>query len=99
MFMGTEFQFCKIKKFLKIGYSTTCIYLTLLNCTLKMITIVIFMRILPLKIFLKEKEKLAKDFLFRSPTVHITSKDDQFQSQGFENHLVPTFLIHNPSGR
>lgn len=35
--MGTQFLFCKIKKTLKTGCTTTWMYLTLQNCTLELV--------------------------------------------------------------
>lgn len=41
LFIGIEFQFCKMKKVLEMdggdGYTTVWLYLVPLNCTLKMV--------------------------------------------------------------
>lgn len=41
--MGMEFQFCKMKRVLDIGCTIMWMYLTPLNCTLKMVKVVSFM--------------------------------------------------------
>lgn len=62
--MGTEFQFCKMKKVLQIGCNVL-MYLTLLTCTLKMAKVRSFM----LCIFYRDlkKRKRKKPDCFRQP--------------------------------
>lgn len=65
--MGTEFQFCKMKKVLQIG-CTVLTYLTLLTCTLKMAKVRSFMLYIFYRDFKKKKKKKKKARLFQATT-------------------------------